>query len=69
MIVGSGDENDGWFEARSISSSYSVIAQVTVVLKRTVVDHQQQFFSEQPSPGKSHYTEMHKNVHIPALTN
>ena len=48
-----------------INNSYSVIVLVRVVLKRSVVDdfgsgcrnvsHQQQFVSELPSPGRSHY--------------
>ena len=40
-----------------LCSSYSVIVQVMVDLRRTFnVGHQQQFFSELPSPGRSHYT-------------
>ena len=59
-----------WFEPRSISSSCSVIVRVSVVLKMTTDDSEdddrsgcrnvshchQQFFSELHSPGRSHYT-------------
>ena len=59
-----------WFEPRSISSSYCVIVRVRVVLKRTVVDdcHQQQFFSELLSPGRSHNTNYRINYVIIATS-
>jgi len=42
-----------WFESISVSCSYSVIVRVRVVLK----SHQQQLFSELPSPGRSHWVQ------------
>ena len=56
MIIVRLHSESSWFSR--ISSSYSVIVRVSVVLKRTVVGdgHQQQFFSELHSPGRSHYT-------------